>query len=127
VDLIRNPLEEFTMKDNVSRRELTQQYKERKVLGGVYIIRNTVNNKLLINTTSDLQGSKNRFEFAQKTGSCIDLKLQKDWDIQKGAGFVFEVLEELEKGSTQTEPEFKADIKLLKEIWLEKLAAEIFY
>jgi len=115
------------MESNTSRKELIQQYKERKVIGGVYIVRNTVNKKLFLASTTDLPGSKNRFEFAQNTGICVDLKLKKDWDAQNGGGFVFEALDEIEKGGTQTEAEFKADMKLLKEIWLEKLADETFY
>jgi hypothetical protein len=118
---------ESSLKNHAARKELLENYKGRKKLGGIYIIKNTQNNKLLLDASTDLQGSKNRFEFAQKTGSCIDLKLQKDWDKQSGVGFVFEVLDELEKGEAQTDAEFSADIKLLKEIWLEKLAGETLY
>jgi len=116
-----------SLENNTSRKELIQKYKERVVVGGVYIVRNTVKNKLLLASTTDLPGSKNRFEFAQNTGICVDLKLQKDWESQNGGGFVFETLDEIEKGGAQTDAEFKADIKLLKEIWLEKLADETFY
>jgi len=115
------------MKDNETRRELKEQYKEQKRLGGVFAIRNTVKNRLLLDATVDLQSRKNRFDFSMQMGSCIDLKLQKDWEVQGGEGFVFEVLEELAKKETQSEAEFKDDIKLLKEIWLEKLAGENLY
>jgi len=115
------------MSSNDKRKELKEQYKGQKVLGGVYGIRNTVNGKLLFGATTDLQGRKNRFDFAQSTGTCIDLKLQKDWERQGGEGFAFEVLEDLEKGEAQTDAEFKADIELLKEIWLEKLAGQDLY
>jgi len=115
------------LKDSTSRKELIKQYKGREILGGVYIIRNTLKNKLLVDATTDLRGSRNRFEFAQKTCTCIDLKLKKDWDAQSGNGFVFEVLEELIRGETQTGDEFKEDIKLLKEIWIEKLSGETLY
>ena len=115
------------MKDNKSRKELLAQYKERDVVGGVYVIRNILNNKLLLGAAADLQGIKNRFDFSQKTGSCVDLKLQSDWSKQGGEQFVFEVLEELKKGETQTVESFNADIDLLKEIWLEKLSDKDFY
>ena len=115
------------MADGTSRKELIAQYRERKIIGGVYVVRNTEKEKLLLARTADLQGSKNRFEFALKTGSCVDLKLQKDWESQNGEGFVFEVLEVLEKGVGQTEAEFKADIKLIEEIWREKLKDKAFY
>ena len=109
------------------KRELQAQYKERDIVGGVYIIRNRLNNKVLCDASIDLQGSKNRFEFSRRTGSCVFMKLQKDWIAQKGEQFVFETLEELKKSASQTQSEFEADIALLKEIWLEKLSAESFY
>ena len=117
----------MALQDNSSRKDMIQRYKERKKLGGVYVVRNTIKDKILIEATADLSSSKNRFEFAQKTGSCVDLKLKKDWNDQRGAGFVFEVLEELEKGETQTDAEFSADVKLLKELWIEKMADEVIY
>lgn len=115
------------MKDSKTKKELQALYKEREIVGGVYVIKNTLNNKLLLEADTDLQGSKNRFEFAQKTGSCVDMKLQKDWAAQGCGQFVFEVLEELKKSETQTAADFKADVALLKEIWLEKLSGENLY
>lgn len=115
------------MNDGKSKKELQAQYKEREVVGGVYIIRNTLNNKILLKAEANLQGSKNRFEFSQKTGSCVDMKLQNDWNKDGGEHFVFEVLEELKKGETQTSKEFKADIDVLKEIWLDKLSDRDLY
>ena len=82
---------------------------------------------MLIKAEIDLRGSRNRFEFSQKAGSCIDMKLQNDWNKYGGEHFVFEVLEELEMGETQTLKEFEADIDVLKEIWLEKLSDKDLY
>lgn len=117
----------FILTENNRKKELRAQYGEREVVGGVYIIKNTLNNKLLLDSAADLQGSKNRFEFAQKTGSCVNVKLQRDWTKQGSSQFVFEVLEEIKKGETQTQKEFGADINLLKEIWREKMSNESFY
>ena len=115
------------MKENMSKKELQAQYKEREIIGGIIAIRNTLNNKMLLEATINLQGSKNRFDFSQKTGSCIHMKLQDDWNKQSSDQFVFEVLEELKKGDTQTEKEFKADIDILMEIWLEKMSDNDLY
>ena len=115
------------MKDNKTKKEMIAQYKEREIIGGVYAIKNTLNDKLLLGAVTDLQGTKNRFEFSQKTNSCVYMKLQKDWKEQGNGQFVFELLEELKKGKNQTESEFKADIELLKEIWSEKLSNEDLY
>ena len=109
------------MNENKTKKELQAQYKEREVIGGICAIKNLLNDKVLLETSTDLRTSRNRFEFSQKTGSCIHMKLQKDWDEHGSGQFVYEVLEELAKGATQTDREFKADLELLKELWLEKL------
>ncbi len=115
------------MNDKQSRKEMNDQYKQRQVIGGVFLFRNTSNGKILIDASVDLKGSMNRFAFAQSTGSCINFKLQKDWLAMGAKVFSFEVLEELEKGEDQTDLEFKSDIKTLKELWQEKLSQESSY
>lgn len=106
---------------NEDKKALTLAYKERKVIGGVYRIVNSKNNNVFLSSTADLQGAQNRFDFSQKTGSCVHFKLQKDWTEFGAAAFQFEVLEELEKKEDQTSKEFQEDIKTLEEMWNEKL------
>ncbi len=110
-----------------TKKELQAQYKERKVIGGVYIIKNKETGQLFLASTPDMQGSQNRFEFSQKIGSCVQMKLQKDWAAYGPDAFVFEILEEIKKGDAQTQEEFSEDVKLLKEIYMEKLADSQFY
>ena len=115
------------MGDKPNKKEMQNRYKEREIVGGIYAIKNTQNNKVFLEAATDIRGIKNRFEFAQKTGSCIHVKLQSDWDKQGGGQFAFEILEELQKGDTQTAEGFKADLMLLKEMWLETLSGSEFY
>lgn len=115
------------MEDRKSKKELKVQYKEREIVGGVYMIKNTLNGRILLKADTDLRGSKNRYDFSQKTGSCVDMILQADWNKEGGGIFVFEVLEELKKGETQTAHEFETDVNFLKEIWLDKLSDRDFY
>jgi hypothetical protein len=103
------------------------RYKEREIVGGVYAITNTLNNKVFLEATTDLHKSKNRFDFSKETGSCVHGKLQRDWDAQGGEQFEFEVLDELKKGETQTTEEFKDDIGTLKKMWLDKMAGRDLY
>ena len=113
--------------DKLNRKDKINKYKERKVIGGIYSIKNTINQKILIESTTDLEGIKKRFMFSQQTGSCMNLRLKDDWLKFGGNVFVFEVLEELTKNETQTQNEFREDIKLLKEIWNEKTESEKLY
>jgi hypothetical protein len=115
------------LKETKRKKELISQYKEREVIGGVYVIKNTLNNKMLFAATTDLRASINRFDFSQKTGSCVDAKLQNDWNRQGGATFALEVLEELKKGEKQSAEEFKDDVEVLREMRLEELSGKDLY
>ena len=110
-----------------TRKELQTEYKERKVVGGIICIKNILNGKMLLDSTSSIQASLNRFDFSKKTGSCVSMKLQKDWFPATAPPFTLEVLEELEKAATQTDADFKSDLLILKELWLEKLDGADFY
>jgi hypothetical protein len=107
------------------KKALRTEYANRTVTGGVFAVKNTETGKMLVDATADMQGSRNRFAFMKKTGSCYHLKLQKEWS--GNPPFAFEVLEEIEKGETQTDAEFKADLSALKDLWLEKLAGVELY
>ena len=111
----------------MTRKELKEQYKNRKIIGGVYVIKNTGTDKILLCSTTDIKGSINWFSFAKQTNSCVDLALQKDWNRYGSEQFTFEVLEELEKEDSQTDSDFKKSLDILKEIWFEKLEGNDFY
>ena len=113
--------------DAKSRKDLRAQYKERDVTGGVFVIKNIKTDKMLLDCAADIHGAKNRFDFCQKTGTCAYHKLQKDWAEAGGGQFTFETLEELTKGDNQTQAEFREDLRLLKDMWSEKLSGEILY
>ena len=104
-----------------SRKGLISQYKARKIVGGVYAIKNIHTGKIFLDSTMDMRASKNRFDFSQKTGNCTYKNIEEDWKISGPSAFEFEALEELERDDTQTDHEFESDIATLKEIWLEKL------
>ena len=112
---------------NEAKRQLRAAYEKRSVLGGVYAITNTVTGKMLVEATPSLASVRNRFEFAQTSGLTVWPKLQKDWNKYGSGSFAFEVLEELEKGETQSAREFATDLKLLKEMWLNRGRSSGFY
>lgn len=106
------------------KKELRKEYRGKKVIGGVYTITNTANGRYWLYSATNIQGHKSRFEFAQKTNSCLDLKLKKEWTEYGACAFALEILEELEMREPQTTKEFKEDIKVLEEMWAEKLGAQ---
>jgi hypothetical protein len=111
------------MKESINKKELIDQYKNRKQVGGVYVIKNTRLNKWFVDSAPDLIAIKNRFEFM---GASF-MKIAQDYKTQNGEDFVFEVLEDLEKGEAQTPKEFQDDLRVLKSIWLDKLIGQELY
>jgi len=117
----------MALNDKSAKKELLAQYREREIVGCVYLVRNTLNNRLLLDYSTDVTSIRNRYEFAQKTGSCVAVKLNNDWMEHGSGAFSFEVLEELKKSETQTDAQYKADLEFLREAWREKLSNEVFY
>ncbi|MGL5755531.1 MAG: GIY-YIG nuclease family protein [Paraclostridium sp.] len=107
-------------KNEKSKKENILEYKERTVSGGVYKITNTKNGKYLLTHDIDLKSTKNRFNFSMKTGSCMHLKMQKDFKEFGANVFEFEILEEIDMKETQSKKDFKEDLKVLEEMWAEK-------
>ncbi|MEM5769801.1 MAG: GIY-YIG nuclease family protein [Bacillota bacterium] len=102
--------------DKQKRSELMKSYKSRTVVGGVYAVTNAVTGKRILNFTADIQGSRNRFEFAQQMDSCIHPRLKDDWTRLGGDSFRFDIIETLEKKEGQTDSEFQEDLKSLFDI-----------
>lgn len=113
------------MKKGVSemdrRKELVQAYQERAITGGVYRIVNQVTGDYYLDQAVDLKGSKNRFDFSVTNDGCAVFKLQKVWKQYGGENFAFEVLEEIEMKPEQSKKEFTEELKVLKQLWQEKL------
>ncbi|QQE75094.1 GIY-YIG nuclease family protein [Brevibacillus composti] len=98
---------------------LKQQYKEMKVEAGVYQIKNTINQKVWIDSTRNLK-TINGKQFQLKMGSHPNKQLQAEWQEYGEDAFVFEVLEVLEKKETGYFDEAD-ELKKLEEKWLQQL------
>lgn len=109
------------------KRTLINEYKQRRVVGGVYRLTNTRNGRYLLEYATDLQAKQNGFNFMVSTGACFNYKLQKDWDAFGGKVFAFEILEAIEKKKEQSQAEFTDDLKVLERMWSEKLDASNRY
>lgn len=99
------------------RKAIINEYKERKLCGGVYMITNTLNGKYLIGHAADLKSVQSRFQFAITTGSTLHPKLKKDWDELGAQAFTLEVLEELKQKPDQSQAEFMKDLQTLEQLW----------
>ena len=104
-----------------NRKQLTERYKQRKIIGGVYRLTNTHNGMYLLDYATNIEAKRNSFNFMVSTGSCYHHKIKKDWDEFGRNAFVFEILETLEKKPEQNQAEFTDDLLMLQQIWGDKL------
>lgn len=109
--------------DKEERKQLVSKYKLLKVTGGVYIVRNRETGNFFLKGDSNLEGSKNRFEFAKKTG-CMYLQLAREWEKYGPASFEFVVLEETEQAETETAAAFKERLKKMEQRWRVRMYEE---
>ena len=105
----------------MDRKALKDNYKQRKVNGGIYRVTNTRSGKFLLGYTPDVQAKQNAFNFAISSNLFFDPRLREDWGELGGKVFTFEILETLVKKSDQTDEQFMADLQMLEQIWTKKL------
>jgi len=105
---------------NTDKRLLKQEYMQAKRMLGVFLIRNTTNNKVYLGSGIDIQGIVNRHRFALSMGGHQSKALQKDWNELGADKFEFEILDQMEP---RDEPTFDArrELQFMEEMWLEKL------
>lgn len=106
------------------KQELKQLYKESEREAGVYQVRNTKNQKVLIESTPNLK-SINGKRFQLEMGGHKNIELQKEWNEYGKDAFEFEVLEMLKKDKEGRYEGGFSDIKTalekLEEKWVERV------
>ena len=103
-----------------SIKDIKREYKERKKPAGVFQVKNTVNGKVLLGSSLNLDGLLNSQKFKLSVGMHPNKELQKEWNEYGSDKFVFEILEVVQDTD---DPNFNLndELKLLEQIWLEKL------
>lgn len=105
----------------MDRKAAKQEYKLSHRPMGIYQVRNTVDDKVWVNSSMNLPGSFNGDRVKLNGGSHHKSpKLMKAWKEFGEGNFVWEILEEL---SPRSEPgyDYRADLEFLEDLWLEKL------
>ena len=103
-----------------SRKDLKREYSERAKPAGLFQVKNTVNNKILLGSSLNLDGALNSHKFTLSIGSHRNAALQADWNTYGADAFAFEILEVVKASD---DPYFKIqdELTLLEQIWLEQL------
>lgn len=112
--------------DKNRKKEMAAAYVQTPRRMGVYQIRNTVNGKILVLGTMDLDGARNRLAFMQQSRLNSIIEIREDWKSAGGDAFVFEELDHIKPREefTGTDAELAAyqeEVNALLEMWLEKL------
>jgi hypothetical protein len=102
------------------KKELLNEYRQRKFRIGVYAIQNTANGKRFVGSGLNLDALHNRNFAELRTGSHRNEGLQQEWKHFGEAAFAFEVLSEIgqEDGATT---DYNYEVKKLEKMFLEEL------
>lgn len=105
----------------MDRKALKREYKESRRPMGVYQVRNTVIDKSLVGSSTDLPSMLNRHRAQLRMGVHVNRALQGDWNDLGPEAFEFEVLDAL---PASDEPTYDPsdDLRTLEELWLERLS-----
>jgi hypothetical protein len=104
-----------------NRKALINEYKQRKILGGIYRVTNTRNGMYLLDYAANIQAKQNAFDFMVSSSSCLDYRLKKDLEALGSRVFGFEILETLEKKRDQSQDEFMTDLETLAKMYSDKM------
>jgi hypothetical protein len=117
------------MTDKETKKRLINAYKERAQTqtGGVYLIRNNANGRVLVDVAADMAAAVNRFNFTKQMNTCVNAKLTKDWAHYGSGVFELEVAETMDKSEKQSPAEFLEDLQVLKKMWQEKFEPAVLY
>ena len=106
----------------IDRKARIREYKETPRPAGMFRVRNTATGKSLVGSTPNLPGMLSRQRFQLENGSHPSGELQADWNALGPDAFEFEVLDRL-KPSDEQDYDATEDLRVLKEMWIEKLRA----
>lgn len=111
---------EMENKSMKTRKDLKEEYKNLKFDMGVFQIRNLVNDKILIGSSLDLKAFWNAQKWQLDFGMHRNAVLQADWKEFGADQFSYEILGLIEH-SDNVEVDYKKEIKLLEEMFVEEL------
>lgn len=104
----------------MTRKELINEYKNTKPRIGVFQIRNTINGKVFIEGSTNLDKIWNRHSTELRFGNHRNKALQQDWNSHGPESFHFEILSEI--AQPDDNPIFNAsqEVKGLEKLFLEE-------
>ncbi|MBE2217891.1 MAG: GIY-YIG nuclease family protein [Ignavibacteria bacterium] len=87
---------------------------------GVFQLKNTVNKKIFIEGSVNLEAVWNRHKLQLKSGRHPNAELQKDWKEYGESKFVFEVLKEIEQSDAE-QVNYNREVNTLIDLYMNEL------
>ena len=103
-----------------SKKELIGEYKTKKFKIGVFQIRNTINGKVFIGGSLNLDAIWNRNRMELNFGSHKNETLQKEWNEFGEENFRYEILSEI-KQKDGDKVDYKKEVDVLTEMYIDEL------
>ena len=103
-----------------TRKELKEEYKQKKYEMGVFQIKNKVNGKIFISSSIDLQAIWHSQKLQLDFGNHSNYELQDDWKKYGADNFVYEILDEIKQKDDKPQDNAK-DVKALEEMIISEL------
>lgn len=103
-----------------TKKEQKDFYKKMKFKAGVFQIKNTVNQKIFIGSSIDLDAIWNRIKTELRFGNYLNTELQNDWKKFGEENFVYEILSEI-KQEEETNINYRKEARQLEEMFVEEL------
>lgn len=101
-------------------RQLKEEYKQKKFRIGVFQLRNTVNGKIFVGSSVNLDAIWNRIRVELKFGGHRNVQLQDEWKEYGEENFCFEILSEIvQKDGEKTD--YAKEARKLEEMFIEEL------
>jgi hypothetical protein len=105
-----------------ARRQIADEFKERKVPQGIYAIRCTANGDVWVGSSTNLNAVRNSQWFQLRGGLHRSVSLQQAWTHHTEQVFAFEVLEQFDE---DVSPLLLSDLlRGKKKVWVETLRAQ---
>jgi hypothetical protein len=108
--------------EKARKREIVQQYKERKSAPGIYAVRCKPTNDVWVGITRDLESQRNGTFFMLRQGSHTNKKMLAAWNAHGEANFAYEPLEEID-AKDFTPYLLNAALKEREQHWRKELSA----
>ena len=103
-----------------TKKQLKDEYKLLKFKAGVFAVKNTANNKILIGSSVNMDAMWNRIRLQLDVGSHPNNELQADWKSLGEDNFTFEIISEI-KQKDDEQQDLAREVKELELLYLDEL------